>query len=95
VKRQNFIKVLAAGSVGAATLGHEQVTAAAADPKRVLMKVGCQSGGTSTENLEFKARHGVFNLDGGAPKTIPGKGWDLDTLRDCFKRWQMKRRLDA
>ncbi|WAC14032.1 mannonate dehydratase [Dyadobacter pollutisoli] len=83
MKRENFIKVLAAGSVGAATLGQEQAQAAkAAEPKKVLMKVGCQSGGTSIENLEFKARHGVYNLDGGAPKTIPGKGWDLeDSLR--------------
>ena len=41
------------------------------------MKVGCQSGGTSIENLEFKARHGVFHIDGGSPKMIEGKGWDL------------------
>ena len=43
----------------------------------VLMKVGCQHGGTGKENLEFLARHGVFNMDGGAPKFIPGFGWDL------------------
>lgn len=43
----------------------------------VLMKVGCQHGGTGKENLEFLARHGVFNMDGGAPKFIPGVGWDL------------------
>jgi mannonate dehydratase len=46
--------------------------------KKVLMQVGCQSGGTSVKNLEFKARHGVFNIDGGAPKVIDGLGWDLD-----------------
>ena len=49
-----------------------------AQKKKVLMKVGCQSGGTTVENLEFKARHGVYNLDGGTPKEIPGKGWDLE-----------------
>jgi mannonate dehydratase len=49
------------------------------------MKVGCQSGGTSTENLEFKARHGVFNLDGGAPTTIPGKGWDLEDIKGLLQ----------
>lgn len=50
--------------------------------KKVLMQVGCQSGGTTIDNLEFKARHGVFNIDGGAPKTVAGKGWDLeDSLR--------------
>jgi mannonate dehydratase len=46
--------------------------------KPMLMKVGCQHGGTSKENLEFLARHGVFNVDGGAPKVIEGVGWDLD-----------------
>ena len=45
--------------------------------RKVLMKVGCQSGGTSVEHLEFKARPGVFNIDGGAPKMIEGVGWDL------------------
>jgi mannonate dehydratase len=46
--------------------------------KPMLMKVGCQHGGTGKNNLEFLARHGVFNLDGGAPKVIKGVGWDLD-----------------
>lgn len=80
MKRTDFLKTLTAGSVGAVTLGTAPGRAArpVEAPKKVLMKVGCQSGGTSVENLEFKARHGVYNLDGGAPKTIPGKGWDLD-----------------
>ena len=84
MKRKNFIRVITAGPVGAAAFGHESVArtdqsqAKTAAPKKVLMKVGCQSGGTTTENLEFKARHGVYNLDGGAPKAIPGKGWDLN-----------------
>lgn len=46
--------------------------------KPMLMKVGCQHGGTGKKNLEFLARHGVFNLDGGAPKVIKGVGWDLE-----------------
>ncbi len=50
--------------------------------KPLLMKVGCQHGGTGKKNLEFLARHGVFNMDGGAPKMIEGVGWDLeDSLR--------------
>ena len=48
------------------------------EKKPMLMKVGCQHGGTGKENLEFLARHGVFNMDGGAPKVIPGVGWDLE-----------------
>ena len=83
MKRHQFVKVLATGSVGAAVLGEidaraNTLAASNAEPKKVLMKVGCQSGGTSVENLEFKARHGVYNIDGGAPKIVEGKGWDLD-----------------
>ena len=48
------------------------------DVKPMLMKVGCQHGGTGKQNLEFLARHGVFNMDGGEPKTIPGVGWDVN-----------------
>lgn len=60
---------------------HEEVVAE--EPKKpMLMKVGCQHGGTTVENLEFLARHGVFNMDGGEPKVIEGVGWDLeDSLR--------------
>lgn len=79
MKRNKFIKVLTAGAMGTVVAGHEQVRGETdVHQKKILMKVGCQSGGTSVGNLEFKARHGVFNLDGGAPQTIPGKGWDLD-----------------
>ena len=46
--------------------------------KEVLMKVGTQQGGTGKKNLEFLARHGVYNMDGGAPKFIEGVGWDLE-----------------
>jgi mannonate dehydratase len=88
MQRRCFVKNLTAGSLGAAVLastmggaafGGVQTKAAAitAPKKKLLMKVGCQSGGTTKENLEFKARHGVYNLDGGAPKEIKGKGWDL------------------
>ena len=47
----------------------------------VLMKVGSQHGGTGKKNLEFLARHGVFNMDGGAPAVIEGIGWDLDDAK--------------
>ena len=87
IQRRSFVKAITAGSVGAAVFGTSMATAsltasahdtpAPAAKKKVLMKVGCQSGGTTKENLEFKARHGVFNLDGGSPKYIKGVGWDL------------------
>ena len=89
LERRSFVKSITTGAVGAAVavggmsgavFGREN----AGQPpppqqkKKMLMKVGCQSGGTTKENLEFKARHGVYNLDGGAPKYIKGVGWDLD-----------------
>jgi mannonate dehydratase len=93
IKRRNFVKAIAVSSVGAAVLGTSKAASAltsqtsrseipAPGKKKVLMKVGCQSGGTTKENLEFKARHGVFNIDGGSPKFVPGVGWDLqDSLQ--------------
>ncbi|MEJ7735813.1 MAG: mannonate dehydratase [Chitinophagaceae bacterium] len=86
MERRSFVKAITAGSVGAAVLGTSVAASALASAsrsgnlpaaKKVLMKVGCQSGGTTKENLEFKARHGVFNIDGGSPKYIKGVGWDL------------------
>jgi len=61
----------------AAPAGENKVEKAPAK-KPMLMKVGCQHGGTTRENLEFLARHGVFNMDGGSPKVVEGVGWDLD-----------------
>lgn len=79
MKRSNFIKTIAAGSVGASVFSPALANAEnkPQPKKKVLMQAGCQSGGTSVANLEFKARHGIYNIDGGSPKTIPGKGWDL------------------
>ncbi|WP_154856310.1 mannonate dehydratase [Cyclobacterium xiamenense] len=87
-QRRKFVKLVASGTAGAFATG-SMAFGAQAKPdrkpvnpavpkKKVLMKVGCQSGGTSEENLAFKARHGVYNLDGGMPKFIEGKGWDLE-----------------
>ncbi|WP_162415688.1 mannonate dehydratase [Cyclobacterium roseum] len=88
LQRRNFVKVLASGTAGAfasasmafgsQNKSEPQLRNSAAPRKEVLMKVGCQSGGTSEENLAFKARHGVYHLDGGMPKFIEGKGWDLE-----------------
>ncbi len=85
MKRRTFVRGVAAGTLGAAALGTAEARSHA-NPKtgnrKVLMKVGCQSGGTTIENLEFKARHGVFNIDGGSPEIIEGVGWDLeDSMR--------------
>ncbi len=85
MKRRNFVRDVAAGSLGAAALRAtegQKKKGNKTGKRKVLMQVGCQSGGTTIENLEFKARHGVFNIDGGSPKIIDGVGWDLeDSLR--------------
>ncbi len=91
IKRRNLLKIVSRGSLWALALGgtsnlagcskSEAVIAeqAPSEPKKkVLMKVGCQHGGTGKDNLEYLARHGVFNMDGGAPKFIEGVGWDLE-----------------
>ena len=70
-----------AGSLNAGCQSANGNNQKAASGKAVLMKVGSQHGGTGKKNLEFLARHGVFNLDGGAPRMIEGVGWDLDDAR--------------
>ena len=87
MERKTFFRLFGAGSVGIATIPaivssvafrNDRGKSGNSQPKKkVLMKVGCQSGGTTKENLEFKARCGVYNIDGGSPKMIEGVGWDL------------------
>lgn len=98
MKRSNFVRTLTAGAVGASVLKPSESKASfkPAKVKEVLMKVGCQSGGTTTENLELKSRCGVYNIDGNWPKTIPGKGWDLeDSLKKREACEKYKISLDA
>lgn len=79
MKRRNFFKLSAAASLASFTLGSKvKAESKAQAAPQLRMKVGCQHGGTTTENLEFLARHGVFNMDGGSPKLIEGVGWDLE-----------------
>lgn len=93
LKRRNLLKLLSSGSLGAVAFGSTSSLSSCAQQeepvmaeqqasppakKPMLMKVGCQHGGTGKENLEYLARHGVFNIDGGSPKFIEGVGWDLE-----------------
>ena len=88
MERKKFLGLFGAGSVGvAAASGIIGSFSCKSGPdksdsggitKKVMMRVGCQSGGTSKENLEFKARCGVYHIDGGSPGMIEGLGWDLD-----------------
>ena len=87
--RRNFVKTITVRSVSAALFGASLASSASGSSfarsgnqtpagKKELMKVGCQYGDVTTENLEFKARHGVFNINGGSPKFIKNVGWDLE-----------------
>lgn len=90
INRRRAISSIIKGSVGATTAAGSMGAIAAGcrstegqekmipENKPMLMKVGCQHGGTGKKNLEYLARHGVFNMDGGSPKSIEGVGWDLD-----------------
>lgn len=84
MKRKSFVKLLTTGSlvsVGAAGTAFgrsNREEKRRQSPKEVRLKLGCQSGGASRENLEFKARHGVYHFDPGQPERIDGVGWDLD-----------------
>ncbi len=85
MKRRAFGRAFAAGSLGMVAWGCKRTQDTTDDSiitesPPVLMHVGCQSGGVSAENLEFKKRHGVNNIDGGSPQYIPGVGWDVDEV---------------
>jgi len=78
MKRRDFGKVVAGVALlpsgPAQKPGRPGISGAS---RKAMMHVGCQSGDTSQESLEFKARHGVFHIDGGSPRVIDGVGWDL------------------
>jgi mannonate dehydratase len=87
MERREFLKNVTAGTLGIAGVGSAallQSTKAndarkeARKEKRVKMYVGCQSHGGSEETMSYLARCGVYNYDPGMPKTIAGKGWDLE-----------------
>ena len=93
LNRRKALSTLLKGGLGAAAFGSMGTVSAHSEktstksikeeiskmPKKpMLMKIGCQHGGTGKENLEFLARYGVFNMDGGSPKLIEGVGWDID-----------------
>lgn len=108
INRRNALSSIIKGGIGAsAAFGSISSVSASENSKDeqqplnapkmpMLMKVGCQHGGTGKENLEYLARHGVFNLDGGSPKMIEGVGWDLDdslAMRDACEKYGIS--LDA
>src|SRR5262245_47974301 len=92
MKRREFILSTAAGAVlsAATPLGSAE---AAPGRKPVLMKLGCQSGPTSDQRLQFFARHGVRNICG-APEAIDGKRGapsveELSRLKERAAKWEI------
>jgi len=91
MKRRRFLELAAVGSVSAVpgSVGCASATGASASTPTARdsrtagqMVVGCQSRrGTSKENLEFLARHGVFHMDPWEPRTLEDGRWDLDDAR--------------
>src|ERR1043165_9731172 len=65
MKRRNFILSATAGAVLSASssaLSAEATAQSSSGRKRALMKLGCQSGPTSDQRLQFFARHGIKNI---------------------------------
>ncbi len=81
MERQNFIKTIATGTFGSLIVGanrreqQSNIHDTGGGVNQPRMVVGCQSRtGTSTEDLEFLARHGVYHMGPGSPTSI-----ELDT----------------
>lgn len=108
LSRRQALSNMFTGSVGATAvvgaihstpstcLAADASTSSTDTKKPVLMKVGSQRGGTSTKNLEYLARHGVYNMDAGSPRSIKGIGWNLeDSIAKREACEQFGIRLDA
>src|SRR5437868_9490437 len=67
MNRRDFIVSTAAGGVLSGSGGAVLAQAPAAR-KRALMKLGCQSGPTTNQRLQFFARHSIKNICG-VPET--------------------------
>ena len=105
IKRRNLLKTITKGYFGALAFGSASAISTGCGQKKedkptpkkkVQMKIGCQHGGTGKKNLEFLARHGVYNMDGGSPEFIEGIGWDLeDSLakKEAYEKAEVERQI--
>src|SRR2546423_14774264 len=91
MNRRDFILSAAAGAVLPANtstlLGQSRP-----GRKRALMKLGCQSGPTSDQRLQFFARHGVKNICG-IPQESNERGYptvdELVRLKERAAKWDI------
>jgi mannonate dehydratase len=87
MNRRQLLTMTAAGA--ASQIASIDSTAKAATPKRALMKLGCQSGPTSDQRLQFFKRHSVDGICG-YPEDPDKKGYysveDLSKIKErCEK----------
>jgi mannonate dehydratase len=95
MKRRDFGRLMAAGSVGTMAAGSNKgaTSANAAPPSPKPKKAKMHAGGNitrelTTEELQFFKRHGVNNVLGGenAIPFTPGKGWELSDVLDAKEK---------
>src|ERR1041384_7220362 len=90
MNRRDFVLSTAAGAVFAASSS----PLSAQSPqvrKRALMKLGCQSGPTSDERLQFFARHSIRNICGVPEPKDKERGYptvdELVQLKERAAKW--------
>src|SRR6266850_1188270 len=92
MNRRDFIFSTGVGAVLPAT-SSSLLAAAPAGRKRALMKLGCQSGPTSDQRLQFFARHSIKNIDGVPEFKDKELGYptvdELAQLKERAARWDL------
>ena len=90
MNRREFVS--SSGAATAALTGIPWEPAAAAPPKRALMKLGCQSAPTSEPHLQYLARYGVQGICG-YPEIADGRLYatvdELKRMRDLAEKYRI------
>lgn len=91
MKRRDLFSATAAAAASQVVLSSPQILNAAI-PKKGLMKLGCQSGPTSDQRLQFFARHSVEGICG-YPEDSGKKGYfsveDLSRIKERCDKWKI------
>ncbi len=90
MNRRNFLATTTAATLAAAQPFSLDAQESRAPAKRALMKLGCQTGPTSDQRLQFFARHSVRNICG-VPSESKDLGYptvdELSQLKDRAAKW--------
>jgi mannonate dehydratase len=91
MKRRDLFSATAAAAASQVVLSSPQLLQAAT-PKKTLMKLGCQSGPTSDQRLQFFARHSVEAVCG-YPEDVGKKGYfsveELSQVKERCDKWKI------